>query len=213
MRTVLLDLDGTLTDPQEGIVASYDHAMAALGRPPVPPEQRWMLIGPPLREVFTSLGVPGEQVEEAVTAYRAYFAPRGMLENRVYDGIPEALADLRAAGARLAVATSKPEPYARRILEHFGLDHWFEHVAGATLDGRVGAKADVIALALQGLGADPGPHVVMVGDRSHDVLGAAAHGLGCIGVAWGFAAPRELEDAGAVAIARDPGDLVRLLVG
>ncbi|MCV2393139.1 HAD-IA family hydrolase [Actinotalea sp. M2MS4P-6] len=213
MRIVLLDLDGTLTDPQVGILASYDHAMASLGLPPVPAERRHACIGPPLRDVFADLGVPAERLDDAVAGYREYFAPTGMFENRVYDGIPEALAAMRDAGLRLAVATSKPEPYARRILEHFELDGWFEHIAGATLDGRVGAKADIIALALEALGAEADADVVMVGDRSHDVLGAAAHGLACLGVAWGYAAPGELEAAGAIAVARDPAELVELVLG
>ncbi len=213
MRAVLLDLDGTLTDPQSGILASYDHAMAALGLPPVPPEQREACIGPPLREMFRTLGVPDGEVEAAVSAYRDHFVPVGMFDNQVYRGVPEALAALREAGLVLALATSKPEPYARRIVEHFGLDRWLDHVAGATLDGRIGAKADIVGLALEAIGVPPGPDVVMVGDRSHDVLGAAAHGIACIGVAWGYAAPGELADAGASAIARDPAHLVQLLLG
>lgn len=214
VRTVLLDLDGTLTDPQVGILGSIDRALAALGMPPVPAERRASCIGPPLAEVFAGLGVDGARVPEAVAAYRAHYGPVGIFEARVYDGIPAALAELYDAGVRLVLATSKPEPYARRVVERFGLAGWLTHVAGATLDGRVSAKADVIAVALEAL-REPRPtsaDTVMVGDRSHDVRGAAAHGIDCIGVAWGFAAPGELEAAGAVAVAAVPADLVRLLL-
>lgn len=211
---MLLDLDGTLTDPHVGILTSIDTALAALGRPPVPADRRAACIGPPLGEVFGTLGVPPSQVAEAIKAYRECYAPVGVFEAEVYPGVPEALATLHDVGVRLAVATSKPEPFARRVVEHFGLAGWLTHVAGATLDGRVSAKADVIAVALEAL-REPRPtpaDTVMVGDRAHDVRGATAHGIGCIGVAWGFAAPGELEAAGAVAVAADPADLVRLLL-
>ena len=111
------------------------------------------------------------------------------------------------------LATSKPEPFAARIVEGFGLAPLLDHVAGATLDGSVARKADVIARALDAVGASAGPDVVMVGDRSHDVLGAAEHGLTCVGVEWGYAAPGELEAAGAIAVVRTPAELADLLVG
>ena len=213
LTTALLDLDGTLTDPIDGISRALDRAMAALGLPALTPEQRRASVGPPLEGIFTALGVPADRLDEAIRAYREYYGSIGLLENRVYDGIPEALARVRDAGVRLVLATSKPEPFAQRIVEHFGLAPMLDHVAGATLDGSVARKADVIARALTAVGVEPGSDVVMIGDRSHDVLGAAEHGLACVGVEWGYAAPGELEAAGAIALVRTPADLVDLLLG
>lgn len=211
LTTALLDLDGTLTDPLEGIGNALDRAMAALDLPLLQPRQRRAAVGPPLTEVFATLGVPDAQVPDAIAAYREYYGRQGLLENRVYDGMPAALARVREAGVRLVLATSKPEPYAERIVEHFGLAPLLDHVAGATLDGTVSRKGDVIARALEAVDAVAGPDVVMVGDRSHDVLGAAEHGLTCVGVEWGYAEAGELEAAGAIAVVRTPGELADLL--
>jgi len=213
LTTVLLDLDGTLTDPIEGIANALDRAMAALGLPALEPEQHRTAVGPPLTEVFAALGVPAGHIDDAIAAYREYYGRAGLLENRVYDGVPEALSRVRDVGVRLVLATSKPEPFAARIVEGFGLAPLLDHVAGATLDGSVARKADVIARALDAVGAAAGPDVVMVGDRSHDVLGAAEHGLTCVGVEWGYAAPGELEAAGAITVVRTPGALADLLIG
>ena len=129
----------------------------------------------------------GERADEAIAAYRADYVSRGWAMNSVFDGIPDLLTDLRAAGVRLAVATSKAEPTAQRIIEHFGLDHHFEVIAGATLDGVRASKADVVAHALAQL--EPLPErVLMVGDRSHDVEGASAHGIDTVVVEWGYGA-------------------------
>ena len=163
--------------------------------------------------MFATLGVPQTRVDDAIAAYREYYGRQGLLENRVYDGIPEALARLRAAGLRLVLATSKPEPFAERIVAAFGLAPLLDHVAGATLDGTVARKADVIARALEAVGAAAGPDVVMVGDRAHDALGAAEHGLTCVGVEWGYAEPGELEAAGAIAVVATPAELADLLCG
>ncbi len=213
LTTALLDLDGTLTDPIEGIGNALDRAMAALGLPAPGPEQHRAAVGPPLTEVFATLGVPAGRIDDAIAAYREYYGRAGLMENRVYDQVPEALSRVREAGVRLVLATSKPEPFAARIVEGFGLAPLLDHVAGATLDGSVARKADVIARALDAVGATAGPEVVMVGDRSHDVLGAAEHGLTCVGVEWGYAAPGELEAAGAIAVVRTPAELADLLVG
>lgn len=198
----LLDLDGTLTDSYPGIAASARVAFAALGLP-VPDDQALRrFVGPPLPSSFALFGVPPERVPEAVEAYRGYFREQGMWQNSVYDGVPEQLAALRAAGVRLAVATSKPEVFARPIGERYGLTGHLaggvDGVFGAPLDDVPSTKADVIAAALAAL-TPTGP-VVMVGDRSHDAVGAAAHGLPCLGVAWGYAEPGELEDAGAIGV-------------
>ncbi|MGY1739295.1 MULTISPECIES: HAD hydrolase-like protein [unclassified Blastococcus] len=208
-RLVLFDLDGTLVDSTPGIWASVRVAAAALGLPEPTGAQLRGMVGPPLQDGFAAvLGVGPDDVPRAVAAYRAHYAAGALLDVAVYDGVPELLAGLRAAGAVLAVATSKPEPFAVRVLEHTGLLGAFDSIHGATLDGRVRHKDQVVAAALAAHpgGRDP----VLVGDREHDVLGAAAHGLPCIGAGWG-PAPAELRAAGAAAVAATPAQVSALL--
>jgi phosphoglycolate phosphatase len=209
-RLVLFDLDGTLVDSSPGIHAAVRYAAAALGLPePTAPQLRGM-VGPPLQDGFALvLGVPVVDVPRAVAAYREHYAAGALLQATVHDGVPALLAALRAARATLAVATSKPEPFAVRLLEHTGLLPAFASVHGATMDGLVRHKDQVVAAALAAHpdGRDP----VLVGDRSHDVLGAAAHGLPCIGAGWGPAEDGELETAGAVAVAATPADVLTVL--
>ncbi|GIG38411.1 HAD hydrolase-like protein [Cellulomonas phragmiteti] len=202
---VLLDLDGTLTDSYPGIAASARVAFTALGMPVPDDAALRRFVGPPLADSFPAFGVPGERVPEAVAAYRGYFREAGMWENSVYAGIPEQLVELRAAGVRLAVATSKPEVFAGPICERFGLAAHLEGVFGAPLDHVPSSKATVVAAALDAL--RPGGAVLMVGDREHDVHGARAHGVDCLGVAWGYAQPGELAAAGAVDVVADVGGL------
>ena len=205
---VLLDLDGTLMDSAPGITASAAHAFRALGLPVPDAGTLRSFVGPPITDSFPAHGVPPERVMEAVTAYRAAFTAGGMYDNAVFDGVPEVLTELRDAGCALVVATSKPEMFAKPICDRFGLTGLVDAVHGAPPDEARSTKADVIAAALDALGrrspvaADDGP-VVMVGDREHDVHGAAAHGIDCLGVAWGYARPGELEAAGAVGTVDD----------
>jgi phosphoglycolate phosphatase len=205
-RLVLFDLDGTLVDSTPGIWASVRVAAAELGLPQPTPEQLTQMVGPPLQDGFALvLGVPPDDVPRAVAAYRAHYSAGALLDVDVYDGIPELLGTLSGDGATLAVATSKPEPFAVRVLEHTGLRRFFASVHGATLDGTVRHKDEVVAAALA---AHPdGQHPVLVGDRSHDVLGAAAHGLPCIGAGWGPAPAGELEAAGAAVVVPTPADV------
>lgn len=195
---VLLDLDGTLTDSYPGIAASARVAFTALGLPVPDDAALRRFVGPPLAESFPRFGVPADQVVAAIAAYRGYFREAGMWENSVYAGIPDQLAVLRAAGVRLAVATSKPEVFAGPICERFGLAPYLEGVFGAPLDHVPSSKATVIATALDAL--RPGGAVLMVGDREHDVHGARAHDVDCLGVGWGYAQPGELLGAGALAV-------------
>ena len=186
---MIFDLDGTLTDSAEGIVSSFRHALAAIGAdvPGLDPAAlARRVVGPPMHQTLGAMGL-GTRADEAIAAYRSDYLSRGWSMNRVFDGMPEWLADLRAAGGRLAVATSKAEPTARRVLEHFALDHHFEVIAGASPDGRRSAKADVVAHALDQLAPLPSS-VLMVGDRSYDVEGAAAHGIDTVIVEWGYGA-------------------------
>jgi phosphoglycolate phosphatase len=185
-QLVIFDLDGTLTDSAAGIVASFRHALGEIGATVPDGDLADLVVGPPMHQTLTAMGL-GDRAPEAVAAYRADYTTRGWAMNSLFDGIPALLADLRAAGVRLAVATSKNEPTARRIIEHFGIDGHFEVIAGASPDGARSSKADVVAHALAQLGTLP-DRVLMVGDRSHDVEGAAAHGIDTVVVEWGYGA-------------------------
>jgi phosphoglycolate phosphatase len=209
-RLVLFDLDGTLVDSAPGIWASVRAAAAELGLPGPTPDQLRAMVGPPLQDGFAAqFGLSGDDVDRAVAAYRAHYAAGAILEVSVYAGIPELLAELAGDGATLAVATSKPEPSAVRVLEHTGLLSAFATVHGATFDGTVRHKDQVVSAALA---AHPdGRAPVLVGDRAQDVLGAAAHGLPCIGAGWGPAPDGELADAGAAAVAATPADVPEAL--
>jgi phosphoglycolate phosphatase len=200
-QLVIFDLDGTLTDSAKGIVSSFRHALGEIGAEVPDGDLATRIVGPPMHHTLQEMGL--RDADAAIAAYRADYSTRGWAMNSLFDGIPQLLADLRAAGVRLAVATSKAEPTARRILEHFGLDENFEVIAGASLDGVRATKADVVAHALAQL--EPLPErVVMVGDRAHDVEGAAAHGINTVVVDWGygradFAAPLAVTPAAHVA--------------
>jgi phosphoglycolate phosphatase-like HAD superfamily hydrolase len=183
-QLVIFDLDGTLTDSAEGIVASFLHALSHVGAPVPEGDLAAQIVGPPMDDTFRSMEL-GEDAEHAIAAFRAEYGTRGWAMNTLFDGIEPLLADLRAAGVRLAVATSKLEPTARRILAHFGLDEHFEIIAGAAADGSRKTKVEVLAHALEQLRPLP-ERVLMVGDRSHDVHGAAAHGIDTVVVGWGY---------------------------
>ena len=209
-RLVLFDLDGTLVDSSPGIHASVRFAVADLGLAEPTPAQLRAMVGPPLQDGFAlGFGLAGADVDRAVAAYRVHYSAGAMLDAPPYPGIPELLTQLRSDGATLAVATSKPEPFAVRVLEHTGLLRFFASVHGATLDGVVRHKEQVVGAALARHPAGRAP--VLVGDRAQDVLGAAAHGLPCLGAGWGPAEDGELAAAGAAAIAATPADVVLLL--
>ena len=207
MNWVYLDLDGTLTDPYEGISKSLLYSLEPWDIT-FEGDSVHHLVGPPLRDTYGVLGLSSEEAERAVDRFRERYDVIGWSENRVFDGIPEALERLRAAGLRLGIATSKPTGSARRIAEHFGLSAHLEFVAGASLDSSRDAKADVIAWARSEFGAG---HGWMVGDRSHDIKGGKAHGLGTVGVTWGFGGRAELEEAGADHVVEAPAELATLL--
>lgn len=209
---IFFDLDGTLTDSGPGIVASVAYALRKLGVEPPEPEQLRPFIGPPLLWSFSHFyGFDEEKSKEAVRLYREYFTAGGMFENSVYPGIPDALDRLRAAGFRLAVATSKPELFSRQIISHFGLDGYFETICGASMDETRTDKADVICYAMDTLGVAP-EESLMVGDREHDVLGAKAVGVPCLGALWGYGSREELTNAGADALAETPEELSELIL-
>lgn len=211
-RTVLLDLDGTLTDPALGITGAI---MYALEQFHIRVEERSSLypfIGPPLSESFERYyHFNEEETGRAVAYYREYYGERGLYENTLYDGVPQLLAQIRDSGRRIVLATSKPEEFTVRILEHFQIDKYFDFVATATLDGSRSTKADVVAYALREGGITDRASTVMVGDRKYDILGANAAGLDSIGVLYGYGSREELQKAGATHIAESVADVMKFL--
>lgn len=213
---VLFDLDGTISDSARGITSSMRHALVHHGLE-VPDEAVLnSFVGPPFRVALGGLGLEGDVIDDVVATYRADYNAGRLFDNEVYPGMRELFADLHDAGTSVAVATSKPQPTARRIVEHFALTRFIaggvEGVFGADPERPGDTKAEVIARALTALRRSPGPDVIMVGDRLHDVEGAAQLGIATIGVSWGYAAPGELLGAGAVCVVESADELARLLL-
>ncbi len=198
---VLFDLDGTLTDPKAGIVASVHYALDRLGVAAPRDDEMDGWIGPPIQDSFARL--LGRDPTEAVRLYRTRYGQIGLLENAVYPGIIQSLERLRNEGLALFVATSKPEVFARQILDHFDLARHFDGIYGSELDGRLSAKGELIAHLLAEQELRPGG-TVMVGDREHDVLAARANGIPCLGVTYGYGTAEELDEAGAAALCGRP---------
>ena len=213
-RVVLLDLDGTLTDSAPGIVNCLRYALDALGVEHPDDATIRTFLGPPLAVTFREhFGMDDAQIARAIEKYRERYHDVGLFENTVYDGIPQMLDDLAAADLTLAVATSKPTYSATRILEHFGLDTHLAFIGGAELDRSRDTKALVIAHVLEALELDPSrDDIVMVGDREHDMHGAAEHGIPGIGVLWGYGSVNELRQAGAIDVVDAPEALTRRIL-
>lgn len=201
--TMLFDLDGTLTNPGLGITNSVAYALKKYGIDVKDRTELYKFIGPPLLNSFQDYyGFSEEQAAQAVEYYREYYQKTGIYENYVYEGIPELLKELKAEGITLLVATSKPEPFARLIMEHYHLADYFTYIAGATMDNKTRVKkADVIRYAMQNCEAEDKKKLVMVGDRKHDILGAKEVEIDSVGVLFGYGDREELEQAGATYIA------------
>ena len=211
--TILFDLDGTLTDSADGIINSIVHTLKHYGLPHDNRAALRRFVGPPLPESFQRYcGFSPEKAKEAVAGFREYFSEIGIFENTVYEGVSEMLSTLRKAGFTLAIATSKPEVFAERILSRFDLAKYFTAVAGATMDEKRTNKAQVILYALEKLGGREHSHVLMVGDREHDILGAKAVGIDSLGVLYGYGDRAELTAAGALLIAETPMDVCRIIL-
>ncbi len=211
--TLLFDLDGTLTDSRPGIISGIQHALGVMGLP-VPPEHSLLrFIGPPTHDAFRELlsSSDPELNARAIGIYRERYAKQGLYENSVYPGVAEGLAALREAGATLFVATSKPQVFARQIIDHFGLAQYFVTVYGSELSGERSNKGDLIAhvLTQEGLTND----AWMIGDRLHDIRGAKLNGLRSAGVLWGYGSRDELSEAGADATFANMQELVEALIG
>lgn len=212
-NVILFDLDGTLTDPGEGITNSVAHALRKLGQTPPPRAELEAYIGPPLAGSFEQrAGLDRNTAELAVEYYREYFGVKGIFENELYGGIDNMLAALKAAGATISLATSKPTVYAKQIIEHFGIAKYFDAVAGSELDGRRVKKAEVIDYALELLGVSDRGSVIMVGDREHDIIGANKCGVASVGVTYGYGSHEELTASGASHIVDSVEELTKYLI-
>lgn len=208
-KTILFDLDGTLTDSGEGIINCAQMTLERFGLPVPSREEMRVFVGPPLGDTFIKFGVPAERADEAIAIFRSRYVPIGKYENHPYPGIRELLEKLRAQGHKLFVATSKPEVTAIEVLDHFGMTGYFDMICGALMDKSRSTKSEVIAYLLKQNGrAD---NMVMVGDTAFDVLGAAAHGISTVGVAWGYGEVDDMKFAGAMAIAENTEELFTLL--
>ncbi|MCM6763962.1 HAD hydrolase-like protein [Rathayibacter sp. ZW T2_19] len=210
---ILFDLDGTITDSAPGITGTLVDTFVELGRPVPTPVELLAYVGPPLLDAFRALGgMSAEEAQAALVVYRRRYNAGGLFDSSVYPGVPDVLARIAEAGVPLSLATSKPESAARRVLEHYGLAQYFTVICGASEDEVRSAKADVVEEALRRLrelDVDLSAPV-MVGDREHDVHGAAAHGIPTIMVEWGYGSPAEA--AGTVAVVSEAEQLATLLL-
>ena len=210
--TILFDLDGTLTDPKVGITKSVQYALRCMGIEEPDLTKLIHFIGPPLAESFRECyGMSNDQARQAVQYYREYFSVTGIYENGVYAGIPELLSQLVSSRKVLAVATSKPQIFANQILQHFSLAEYFSVVAGSNLDGTRVEKAEVIAYALQQLPPTGDKHVLMVGDRKHDIVGAQVNAIDSLAVGYGYGSLSELQAANPTYFVRTVAELIACL--
>ncbi|MGU3369244.1 HAD family hydrolase [Bacillus mycoides] len=206
--TFLFDLDGTLTDPKEGIINAVLYVLEKMGIEEVNISELDSFIGPPIQQSFADRYNMNEiEVERAVFYFREYLKQSGLLENKVYDGIGALLQELKDASNRLFVATSKPTVFAKQVIEHFQLTSFFEEIVGSNLDGTRIKKEEIIAHILQTNEELQKEEMVMIGDRKHDVIGANSNGIASIGVLYGYGNENELSDAGAIHIVKDVEEL------
>ena len=208
--TVLFDLDGTLTDSCPGITNSVKYALTKLGYP-IPSEERLReFIGPPLFDEFSRLGMDEETARAAVSAYREYYPEKGIFECSLISGAEELLKELKARGKTVCLATSKPQIFARMILEHFGIEKYFDFIGGATVDGKISTKTQVLHHVLSETGADPA-HCVLIGDRRYDIAGAHETGMKCIAVLVGYGSREEFVQYGADYICDTLADTIQYI--
>lgn len=212
-KTILFDLDGTITDSGAGIIHSVTYALEKLNLSIPPEAELYSFIGPPLIDSFKTLyDLDTQTAEQAVQYYREYYQAKGMYENQIYKGIPELLNTLQEQGCALYIATSKPEIYAKQIIAHFELSSYFNGIYGASIDGSRSKKGDVIRYALKEAEITTIQEVMMIGDRSHDMIGAKENNLACLGVLYGFGDQAELERAGADYIAATPEAIEKIIL-
>ncbi len=208
-KSILFDLDGTLTDSGPGIMNCAKLALEHYGIHVDNEKDLRTFVGPPLHDSFVRFGVPAEEADEAIRIYRSRYLTVGKFENTPYPGVRELLERLQHDGHRLYVATSKPETTSIEILEHFDLAKYFTKICGASMDRSRSSKEAVIAYLLET--ADPASEKIMVGDTAFDVIGASAHGIPAIGVSWGYGLVEDMQKAGAAAIATSMDELYEIL--
>ena len=213
MKYILFDLDGTLTDSGLGITNSVAYALEKSGKPVPGLAVLESYIGPPLFESFIEISVlTAVEAKDAVVYYREKYQVTGIFENVLYDGIVDTLEKIHAAGKKIILATSKPEPYARQILDYFKITPMFDEVFGASMDGKLVDKAEIIELAIASNAPDLTPkNAIMIGDRNYDIIGANKNGLQSIGVTYGFGDAPELQAAGATFIAATPAEILNFI--
>ncbi len=207
MNTIYFDLDGTLTNPKPGITRSIQYALEKLDRAAPSEDELTWCIGPPLRASLKKLLGTDDLADQALSLYRERFGDIGIFENEVYPGIEQTLSVLAKSGRRLFVATSKPIVYAERIIDHFKLTDYFERVFGSELDGTRADKTELLGYALQATRVDSA-RAIMIGDRSHDMIGARNNGMTAVGVLYGYGSQAELVDAGAHHVCATPRNLL-----
>ncbi len=211
-RHILFDLDGTLTDPFEGITNSVVHALKRYNIEVTDKRELRSFIGPPLVESFMKyFNFTEADAKNAVEVYREHFGTKGLFENELYEGIPNMLSELKSRGKTVIMATSKPEVYARRIAEHFDIAKYFDYMAGSELNGQRIAKTEVIEYALSSLGISDRRNCLMIGDRLHDINGAKKSDIHSVGVLWGYGSREELEEAGADYICSSVENLIDII--
>ncbi len=212
---ILFDLDGTLTDPKEGICKAVQYALKHYGITEDNLDVLEPFIGPPLSDSFEEFyGFSKEQAIEAVDVYREYFSVKGIYENKLFEGIPELLQNLKAQGVKLGIASSKPQLFVEKILQYFDIIQFFDVIVGATMDGSLGKKEDIVEVAINAFGIgdrEDKKSIAMVGDRKFDVYGAKCFGLTPVAVSYGYGSIEELQQAGAEIIAKSVGELEEIL--
>ncbi len=211
-KVIAFDLDGTLSNPEEGQLTGFEYTMKKHGI--IYPSREWLkrYIGPPIHDVWqVDFGVSFEKVCEMIDTYREYYNIYGFRENEMYDGIPKMLSELKNAGYTLVLATSKPVGIATRIIRLFKLEEYFDFIGGAAEDSSRHKKEDVLRYALENVGAKP-EEAILVGDRMFDAEGAAIVGCDSIGVLWGHGSKEELEGAGFTEIVKTPGEVVKYII-
>ena len=212
IKTVLFDLDGTLTDSGPGIINGVQYALEKMGMKENDKEKLRRFIGPPLKEEFKKFcSITEEEGVNAVALYREYYTETGIFENEVYEGIPELLKALKEKGLQIAMATSKPEKFAKIIAEHFGIASYFDFIGGSLMDGSRTKKSEVIQYVLDACGVKERDTVLMIGDRDYDILGAKTMGVHSVGVLYGYGDREELEKAGADYIVETAGEVLRVV--
>ena len=211
-KIIAFDLDGTLTNPETGLIAGFKYALDAYGIEYGSEESLKKFIGPPLQDAWVAeYGVSRECAIEMLMKFREFYNVYGWWDNKVYDGVPEMLASLKKAGKVLVVATSKPEPIAKRVLALFELDKYFDFIGGASPDLSRDKKSEVLEYSLAAVGCNDKSTAILVGDRKYDAEGAFACGIDSLGVLWGHGSPEEICASGFTLTAKTPGEVAKIL--